>query len=266
MKLLMVILFILSFIYAPSALAEYNPTTNKNEFLLISDESEVNMGRSVSKTVEKEFDIINDPKLNEKINTIGDKLVSVCDRKDIHYRFSILKDKKNKETINAFTIPGGYIYIFKDLIDKTASDDEIAGVLAHEIGHTAARHVVKRLQAGIGLSAIQILMGVTGAIKDSRSAALSNLAMVELMTAYSRDDELLADRLAIKYMRKAGYNPNGMVIFLEKLQKINRDQPIKPKSFIRTHPYLDDRIRQARQEATGKITFKDYINRGVDLP
>lgn len=237
--------------------AEYNLATKEQEYLLFNTASEVRLGRSLAQKVEKKFKISKDTALQERIQRIGRDIALVCDRRDITYFFTVLESEK----VNAFALPGGYIYVSKGLIEKTDSDDEIAGVLAHEIGHIVARHSIKRLQASLGYNLISVL--AVAATKDARFKRGLDSAFTQIMLGYSREDELLADRLAIKYTRKAKYNPEAVISFLEKLIRIEKEAPIRPlvAGYARTHPYLPERIGVAKQELYGKIDFNDYINR-----
>lgn len=233
----------------------YNPATGKEEPIFTPSEgNEGQSGQKISKAVEEKFKSVDNYGLQTKIQKIGASLASHSDRKDVSYHFEVLDEKE----VNAFAIPGGYIYIFKGLIDKTDSDDEIAGVLAHEIGHTAARHVAKRVHGSLGLNALAILITSVGSDPESKQQAYQGL--MELMLEYSREDELEADRLAVKYMTLAGYNPQGIITFLEKLRKIEFEKPIQRPRVYKTHPYIADRIKTVKQQISGKIDFEDYIN------
>ena len=237
----------------------YNPATGKEEPIFTPSEgNEEKSGRAISKRIEKKFQSVDDWNLQNKIQTIGQKLAAVSDRKDISYHFEILDQKE----INAFALPGGYVYLFKGLLDKVESDDEIAGVLAHEIGHIAARHTAKRVQGSISLNALAILLARMES--DNLSKADAYRALTELMLQYSREDELEADKLAVKYMKIAGYNPQAIVTFLQRLRKIEYEKPIERAHIYRTHPYIADRIKTVKEEISGVIDFEDYINASKD--
>jgi len=234
--------------------SEYNIATGEEEIFYYSTDKEVQMGQAISRQVEKEYKLVDDPLIQKRVEDIGKKIASVCDRKDIDYYFKVLDD----EEINAVSLPGGFVYVNKGLIDKVASDDELAGVLAHEVGHIVARHSIKKLQALQGYSILRILVAVapqSGAVGNAADAAFT-----ELLLGYAREDELLADQLGTRYTKLAGYDPHGMISFLEKLQEINRRKPLMPKSYFKTHPYVPDRIRVVKQELGEAIEFKDYIN------
>ena len=249
----LIITFSLSF----NCLAEYNLATRKEENLFFSTASEVKLGRSLARKVEQRFEFSQDPRLQERVDKIGQKLILVCERKDITYSFTVLEDEK----VNAFALPGGYIYVNTALVKKADSDDEIAAVLAHEMGHIVARHSIKRLQAALGYSLISILTLV--ATKDARFKRGTDLAFSQIMLGYSREDELLADQLSVKYLEKSGYNPEAVISFLNKLKQIEKEAPLKPlvAGYARTHPYLPQRIAAVKEQVYGKMDFNDYINR-----
>lgn len=233
---------------------EYNIATGQEETFYYSTDKEVQMGQAIAKQVEKEYKLADDPLIQKRVEEIGKKIASVSDRKEIDYTFKVLDD----EEVNAVSLPGGFVYVNKGLIDKIASDDELAGVLAHEVGHVVARHSIKKLQALQGYSILRILLGQAPGGGEVGNAA--DAAFLELLLGYARDDELLADRLSARYLKLAGYDPRGMINFLEKLQEINRRKPLMPRSYLKTHPYVPDRIRAVKQELGESINFKDYIN------
>lgn len=223
--------------------ATYNAATGRNEFIIIPTEQEVAMGQSAHRGILEENKFSRDRAMVERVNRIGQRLAQVSDRQDYAYHFFVIE----KEELNAFTVPGGSIYINSGLVRRLKSDDEIAGVLAHEIGHCAARHTVKKFQAAVGYSLIGGLLLSQVDQQVQRLASLSSDAIMQLaFSAYGRQDEYEADRLSIKYMSLAGYDPRGMMNALEVL-KTDAKGPNVPL-ILRTHPYLDDRIKAAAKE------------------
>lgn len=247
--------FFVSVLILSGCATEYNIATKEEDIIFYDTEKEIAIGRSASDQIERQFKVIADPILLGRLNTMGQKLVSVCDRRDITYRFAVLDD----EAINAVSLPGGFIYVNRGLVDFVKSDDELAGVLAHEIAHVVAKHSIKRLQAALGFNIVRILAMVTG---QSGAVAGTDLAAISMLTAYSREDEILADKLGARYMRKAGFSPVAFLSFLERLQQKKRTEPLRPAGFYaRTHPYISERIANIKEETGQELNFKDYINR-----
>ncbi len=248
------ILSIVSCALSSGCSTEYDIVTGEQETYYYSTEKEVAMGAAIAKQVENQYKLVEDPLLKKRVDDIGKKIAAVCDRKEIDYHFYVL----NEEEVNAFSLPGGYVYINKGLIDKAANDSELAGVIGHEVGHIVARHAIKRLQGAQLYSVLRILTAVTTQSGNVGQAA--DIAVTQLMLGYSREDEFLADKLGAKYSKLAGYDPQGMVSFLMKLQEVDKRRPLRPLNYFKTHPYVPDRIRMVKQELGGKMDINDYIN------
>lgn len=233
----------------------YNLATQKEETYFYSSEKEVRIGESLSKVVENHFKIDEDDLAQQRINEIGQRLAKVSDRQDIRYYFKVLNEKE----INAFTLPGGYVYVFRGLWDKVGQDEnEIAAVLAHEIAHLTARHSIKRLQNSIGYGVLAVLVNTTAT--DSYSKVKATQGINQLLLAYSRSEELEADSIAAAYLKKANYEPRAMIEVLNILQKTQRALPVRPLS-MPTHPYITDRIKVVKEQINrGRVDFDDYIN------
>ena len=256
------IIFIFSFgiFISGCATREYNTATGKEDIIFIDTQKEVNMGKSIAESIEKskEIKLDPDPIMTQRVNNVGQKIAAVSDRKEVKYSFRVI----DKDDVNAFALPGGYVFVFKGLVDKVSSDDELAGVIAHEIAHVVARHSIKRLQGSVGYDILMILMAVSGA--GRQDAGRIDSAFAQLIMSYSREDEALADKLAIKYLKEAGYDPWAIVSLLKKLQQTDKDAPIKPYTSYRSHPYVADRIRMVKRELAGEVDFNDYMNKGIE--
>lgn len=220
----------------------YNPATQRKETLLIDTQNEVILGQNMDQQLRRELKILDNPDMQRRLDEIGKKVASVSDRRDLDYCFKIVKDKE----LNAFAIPGGFIYVNSGLLES-ANNDELAGVLAHEIGHVAARHSVKKLQVVLGY---QILMSlVLGNSNQQTTAKAIDIVFNLTSLGYSRKDEFLADKLAVKYTRKAGFNPEGIVTFFRKLKKeAEKRGPNLNLVFLSSHPAIDERINKAEGE------------------
>ncbi|MFA5275318.1 MAG: Maf and M48 domain-containing protein [Candidatus Omnitrophota bacterium] len=250
-----VLIFLLLTVSIYGCSTEYNIVTKEQESYYYSTDKEVQMGKAINKQVFEQFKLADDPLLQKRVEDIGKKIAAVCDRKEIDYHFYVL----NEEDVNAFSLPGGYVYIFKGLIEKSGKDDsELAGVIAHEIGHIVARHSIKRLQGEQLYSVLRVLTVVAPGTADAGAAA--DIAVTELMLGYSREDEFLADKLGAKYLKLAGYDPRGMIRFLAKLQEVDKRRPLQPISYYKTHPYIPDRVRVVKGELGEGMNFDDYIN------
>lgn len=237
---------------------EYNVATHRQDIFFYSAESEMNMGQNISKNVAKEYKISNNPYDIERVDKIGRKIAEVVDRKEISYYFYIIEeDKDGKGSVNAFSLPGGYSYIFKDLLDILGNDDELAFVLAHEAGHIVSRHHIKRLQAAMGYNLTMIASAQAPASPGFRRGL--SFALAQVFTAYSREDEFNADELAVKYCREAGFDPAAGIEVLEKLYQENRKE-VRPISYFKTHPYPAQRIRHIKEVLRLPLDVDDYLS------
>ncbi len=257
------VLFFLPFL--AGGVMSINPATEEEELVLIPAVKERNMGRKIDQQVREQFDLPVDPLTQKRVEEIGEKLALGADRKDVVYRFTVLNHEKD-DYYNAFAAPGGYVYVFEDLVEVLETDDNVAAVLAHEIGHVEARHSVKRLQANLGLTALMLLGAQMQ--KERGTPEKANAAIGQLMSAYSRHDERQADELSVKYMRRAGFDPNGAVNAMEKLKELRKKAPRARYSFYRSHPYLSERIAYLKKFIKGYTDFDSYINlpsRGDEL-
>ncbi|MFA5059155.1 MAG: M48 family metalloprotease [Candidatus Omnitrophota bacterium] len=244
--------FVLFLISGCATLGLYNPATGQREFIIIPTDAEVAMGKNIHQEVTQQYKLSGSDKDLERVKEIGKKLADVSDRKDYNYHFFLIE----KDELNAFTTPGGNIYFFRGLLEKLKTDDQIAAVLAHEIGHCAARHTIKKFQAALGYNLIGALIFSQVKMSDqSRQTAslASDIAMQLVTSAYSRKDEYQADLLGIKYMYLAGFRLNGMIETLEVLERESKGA--RTPLILNTHPFVSDRIKQAElgiKEAPGK--------------
>ena len=231
------------------------------DLIPISVEKERSIGASIAKQVEEKYDSVDDPLIQKRYEEIGKRLAESCDRKELTYHFKVLKAKDDapKEAYyNAFALPGGYVYMFDAMMEKLETDDKIAAVTAHEIGHISARHAVNRVQGTLGANLLMILAMATA--QDGRSMAQVGEALNQLMLSYSREDEFEADKLSVKYLIAAEFNPEGAagsLIILKTLRKEGKE--MKYRNY-RSHPYLSERIALVKAEIKGFKDFDSYIN------
>lgn len=226
------------------------------EAAIISTKEEISIGRDVARDLEKKYGLVEDEALQGRIAAIGAKLAAVGDRKDLQYSFKVL----NSKDINALALPGGFIYVFKGLVDYMPSDDELAGVMGHELGHVTKRHSVKQMEKSLAFSVL------FGAIFGDRGAVLQNLAYNAIMAGYSRDDEKQADSLGYTYSSKAGYNPYSMLMGLQKLAELEN----KPTyGIFSSHPEPQERVERlkeyiAKADIRPQVIVKDKTAQVVD--
>ena len=239
--------------------SSYNLATHHEDYTMTSTSQEVAVGRRIAHRVMEELPRLEDEPLQEKVRAIGDRIVAVCDRKELVYTFTVVKD----EDVNAFSLPGGYVFINEGLVKKTSTDDELAGVIAHEVAHISARHAVKRFEGGLGLQIAQL---ATLATRQGEAARGFGVAMRAAQLAYAREDELEADRLAVAYLRAAGFDPKSILTFLEKLRALDHGtrhylpRGVTRPQYAMTHPYVPERLRAVKEALFGVADYIDYLN------
>jgi len=237
--------------------SEYNTATHSQDIFFYSTEKEVLMGQNIAKKIAKEYKISTNPYDIKRVNSTAQKIVKFIDRQELSYYFYVIdRDDQDKPQINAFSVPGGYIYIFKGLLDLLG-DDELAFVLAHEIGHIASRHQIKNLQAAMGYNLAMLASVGSGA--DSRFTSGLSYALAQILMGYSREDEFNADEQAVRYCESAGFDPASGISVLDKLYEEGKKK-IRPLSYFRTHPYTAQRIRHIKETLRLPLDVDDYIN------
>lgn len=224
----------------------------KKSLILIPTESEVEIGKEVAADVEKTEKVLNNATVQNYVNNVGQKIVKVCDRRDIKYSFKVLENKE----INAFACPGGFIYIYTGLLKEFNNEAQLSAVLAHEVGHVVARHSIKRLQAVYGYA---IVMEVTlGPKMGATARKMVDAAAGLILQGYGRENEFEADNYGILYSKKAGYNPKGMIQVFQKFKAMEGSPPNAFEQLLASHPPASDRIANGNKQIS-KIG-------GTDLP
>ncbi len=246
-----------------------NPATGERVFTgMSSDAQELRVGREQHPQIIKAFGgEFGSPELRRYVDSIGQLLAQTVERKTFKYTFTIL----NSEIVNAFALPGGYIYISRGLLALAENEAEVAGVLAHELGHINALHHGRR--EGQGLLANILLTGV-GIAVGGAAADLGGLVVGGALRAYSREHELESDSLALRYMSRAGYDPQAMVNFLRKMRASSRleakrlgksPDKIDEFNYLATHPAPAERVRRASQQAINYKVKKPMRARDIYL-
>jgi Zn-dependent protease with chaperone function len=201
---------------------------------------EQKLGKKLSEIIEKKHEVIEDSQKNLLIKQIGNKLAKVSELKEMNYHFKIL----NIEGPNAFSIPGGYIYVTYDLFDYIQSDDELAGILAHEIAHVIHNHALKQTRDNTKYTLLTILAVLLTGEPDV--GVLGKLTTITLLNQYSREYEEEADLTAIDLLTKTEYNPVGFLTFLERLYTREMFKPEVNLGIFQTHPETENRINYVK--------------------
>lgn len=211
------------------------------DFNIISIPQEKELGTQISQQVRQEMTLSKDPALNTKVNQIGNKLVAALPRKDFEYQFFVVQE----DSPNAFTIPGGKIFVHTGLM-KLTDTDELAGVIGHEIGHAYERHPTKSLTRSYGMSYLsKLLLADNGGALKTLSL---QLAQGGILNKYGRDDENEADAIGFFLVKKAGYPTDGLLRFMQKLALFEGEN-FTPALF-RTHPPTPERIEHLKELQT----------------
>ena len=207
------------------------------EASLISKSQEISMGKDVAAQLEAKYGVVEDDDLQARVNNIGQRIVAVSDRQDLEYSFKVL----NSDEVNAMAVPGGFIYVFKGLLDFMPSDDELAGVLGHEVGHIVKRHSVKQVEKQMALTLLTIIL------TKGQGFILADATMQALMAGYSRSDEREADEQGFTLTNKAGFNPYSMLITVSKLQDLSDAKGNPGFGLFSTHPEPEVRIERVNK-------------------
>ncbi len=247
-----------------------NPATGELQYTSMTPTEEARVGREEHPRVMAQFGgAYADRALQTYVARIGNKLVAVSELADLDFTFTVL----DSEIVNAFALPGGYVYVTRGLLALADDEAELAGVLAHEIGHVTARHTAQRydraqlgnLGAGVATILGGILLGDVGAQLGQQVGGLGAAAYVQ---AYSREQEFEADQLGVRYLSRAGYDPQAMASFLDKLRakdelvRAGRRERSGVPSFLASHPRAADRVARAAREAgggTGRVGRDAYL-------
>ncbi|WP_377157541.1 M48 family metalloprotease [Roseateles sp. UC29_93] len=240
-----------------------NPVTGRTERSAMSPQQEVATGRQAHQDVLKEYSVVDDPKLQAYVTALGNKLAAQSHRAELEWHFTVLDSPE----VNAFALPGGYVYVTRGILAYMENEADLAGVMGHEIGHVTARHGAQRAtrqqNAGIGVLAATVL----GAVLESRGVSgatdiagqVSQNAAAGYVASYSREQELQADQLGAEYLARNRYDPKHMVDVIQVLKdqeqfaadqaKAQGKQPQSGNSWLASHPSNEQRLQRIRDEA-----------------
>ncbi len=215
---------------------------NKGQLEFYSLEREVAVGRQLSAEVDRQSKLVSDPLITEYVNRIAQNLVLHSDSK-VPFVIKVI----DADEVNAFALPGGFLYVNRGLLEAAENEAEVAGVLAHEIAHVAARHGVEQASKGELLNYASIPLIFLGGWGGYIIRQVAGLAVPLTFLKFSRGAEKEADRLGAQYMWASGYDPNALVTFFEKLQAKEKKKPGTLAKIFSTHPLNGDRITEVRE-------------------
>ena len=246
------ILFLFTAMFVLSA-CSINPATGERQFTaLMSPSQEVKVGAQEHQKIIAQFGLYKDAALSEYVSRVGEAVTQKTERPDVRYQFFVL----DSPMVNAFALPGGYIYVTRGLLALAGNEAEMAAVLAHETGHITARHSAERYSHGVVSSLGGTLLGAIVSAPGVGQAA--NIGSDLYIKSYSRSQENEADSLGLRYLAHAEYDPAAMVRFLERLQANGALERRKSgqggsaeASYFSTHPATGERVQKTSLEAQG---------------
>jgi beta-barrel assembly-enhancing protease len=227
-----------------NAIGDRNVGCNRGLFNWYSLDSQVKMGQQFAQQVEQTQHLITDPVVNEYVNRLGQNLARNSDTK-LPFTIKVL----DVEEPNAFALPGGYMFVNAGTLLLADDESELAGVMAHEIGHVAACHAARGATRGTMASIAMIpVVIMTGGLAGIGVNQAANFGIPAVFSKFGRNFEAQADYLGVQYAYKAGYDPNGMINFFEKLEALDKRRPGFATKLYGDHPQTPDRIAQSQRE------------------
>ena len=233
------------------------------------------MGADYSAQIAQQLPLIQDPEINRYINVIGDSIAKLTSRGDLDWHFYVVDAKE----VNAFAVPGGYVYVNRGLIERAQNMSQLAGVLGHEIGHVVRRHSVKQMeqmqgaQVGVGLACV-----LTSVCNSQIGQTAINVGGTALFAKFSRGDEAQADEEGVKNTIRAGISPKGIPEMFRILLDERATKPAAVEAWFATHPLEEDRVTATEaqiatydQKMINSLTrdtqaFHTFKNRVASLP
>jgi predicted Zn-dependent protease len=229
---------------------------------ILSKSTEAQIGRAIMRDIRNSGMVVEDPQITEYINEIGHRIAMQTNDGDHSFSFFVVDDSR----VNAFALPGGYIGVHTGLIEASRSEDELAGVLAHEVAHVTQRHIARAVHANSRQSMMStalllgaLILGAAAGDGDvmAAGAAVSQGTAAQQQINFTRSNEYEADRIGIRALSEAGFDPNGMASFFEVLSRQDTSSPeLRMPDFLRTHPVTTARISEAKSRA-GDYAFID---------
>jgi metalloendopeptidase OMA1, mitochondrial len=220
------------------AACESAPITGRNQLILVPESQDAQMGLQAYQEIKKEEKVSNDPKLNQEIRAVGQRIAAISGHPDWDWQFTLFQDDEP----NAFALPGGKVGVNTGLFKVARNDAQLATVLGHEVGHAVARHGAERMSQGmLEQAGLAVLGATTGAGYAQLAAQAATLAII---LPYSRTQESEADHIGLILMAKAGYDPRQAIELWQNFQKLGGD---RPPEFLSTHPSEGTRIERLQE-------------------
>ena len=235
--------FALLVVLAISSCAK-NPVTGKKEFMLMSESQEMALGRDYDPSIVAQYGVYDHPQMQAFINEKGKQMAAISHRPNLNFEFKIL----DSPVVNAFAVPGGYVYFTRGIMAHFNNEAEFAGVLGHEIGHITARHSAKQYSQQM-LTQILFIGGMVVSEEFRKFADVAQQGIGLLFLKFSRDNETESDKLGVDYSTKIGYDAHEMAGFFNTLKRLSGGDGALP-TFLSTHPDPGDRNRKVEQLAT----------------
>ncbi len=210
-------------------------------FNLISIEQEWELGREIEAELAQQLTLSGDAQVNRYVRDLGQRIVARTPMADLEWRFHVVED----DAVNAFNAPGGLVYVNTGLIAAAENAAELSAVVAHEVGHGVARHGTRRLSQQYGVAVLAGL--ILGQDPGLLAEIAASIAAAGAMARSSREDELEADELGIRYTADAGYHPRGMVTFFRRLLELRQREPGSVERIFASHPATEERIERAEE-------------------
>jgi predicted Zn-dependent protease len=219
-----------------------NPATGRHQLSLMSEEQEIQLGQEQDAQVRKEMGVYSDRELQQYVSNVGLKLAQVSERPNLPWHFTVV----DVPAVNAFALPGGYIYITRGILPFLDNQAQLAGVLGHEIGHVTARHAAAQYSRSTG-AGLGLLLGSIFVPQARPFAQLGQTGLGALFLKYGRDDEAQADGLGVKYAARAGWEPDAVPEMLTTLARIEEASDNKGvPNWLQTHPQAQDRVQRVQ--------------------
>jgi len=251
---------------AVSAACARNPATGKRELMLVSESQEIQMGQQADSQVIASIGLYPDPALQSYVQDLGTKLATTSERPNLPWTFRVVDDP----AVNAFAIPGGFVYVTRGILAHMTTEAELATVMGHEIGHVTARHTAHEMSreqvAGLGLA-----IGSIASSQVAKYAGVASQALGVMFLKFSRDNENQADELGVRYSSRANYDSRQMVDVMRVLDKITAEGGGRLPEWLATHPdpgnriaHINAVIARMQTDFAGATVNRDAFERRLD--